>query len=49
MKNFIIYILVISLFIFLGVEFEIWRWHTFQQLTHSSVPFWKYMLLFGKG
>jgi hypothetical protein len=39
-------ILIFCLVIFLGVSYEIWRWHTFQEVTHSHIGFWKWTFLF---
>lgn len=42
-----IVILVATLFfLFIGVEYEIWRWHMFQSLTHNQIGFWTYLFLF---
>jgi hypothetical protein len=43
----IILFLIIGLFIFGIAEYEIWRWHTFQETFHSDISFWKYQFLFG--
>lgn len=37
---------VIAAFIALGVWWDIARWHTFQEVTHSDIGFWKWQFFF---
>lgn len=39
--------LLIALFIFGVAEYEIWRWHTFQEITHSNISYLQWTLLHG--
>jgi len=36
------------IFIYIIYNIEMWKWHTFQSITHSDISFWKYALLFSK-
>ncbi len=40
---------VIVLAIYIGYSVEMWRWHTFQSVTHSDISFLKWQFLFGGG
>lgn len=39
-------VLLIIIVIAIGVKWDIYRWHTFQQVTHSNIGFWKWTLVF---
>lgn len=43
------YVLAILLFvgsmIAIAIAWDIWRWHTFQDLTNSDVGYWKWKFL----
>lgn len=41
----IIFIFVVAL-ISLGVFIDIYKWHTFQEITHSNIGFWKWHIMF---
>lgn len=50
MRKIAIYVpilLILALVIFGSYEFEMWKWHLFQKLTHSKISFLEYMFLFG--
>jgi hypothetical protein len=43
----LVIILFIALILYGAISFDIWRWHTFQDLTNSDISYWKWHLLFG--
>lgn len=45
MKKLILGSLVVGLFIFGMVKWDIYRWHTFQEVTKSDVGYWKWKLV----
>jgi hypothetical protein len=38
----ILIILFIGLLIFGGIRWDIYRWHTFQEVTDSDIGYWKW-------
>jgi hypothetical protein len=43
----LIVFMFIALMIGAGISYEIFRWHTFQELTHSDIGYWKWQFLYG--
>jgi hypothetical protein len=38
---------MIAIFVYSGIQWDIYRWHTFQETTHSNIGFWKWNMLYG--
>ena len=38
-----------AILITLGVSWDIWRWHAFQDITNSDISYWKWHFLYKPG
>lgn len=38
-----------GILITLGISWDIWRWHAFQDITNSDVGYWKWHFLYKAG
>jgi hypothetical protein len=47
MVKLIIQTFVVALIIYIAIAFDVYRWHSFQEITHSNIGYWKWHLLFG--
>jgi hypothetical protein len=49
MKRLIVLVLFVGLLIYGGIRWDIYRWHTFQEVTKSDIGYWKWKFVIEQG